>query len=110
MSRRIEKINKNIQRIFGEVLQTHADLPPDVLVTVSRVETAPNLRSAAIWLYIFPLAHAPNTMNTLFRQLYVMQGEVNRRLATRPLPRLFLKLDKGAQHADDISRMLKKLE
>jgi ribosome-binding factor A len=110
MAHRIPKVNKRIQRIFGEILQTKADLPPDVLVTVARVETAANLHSTTIWLYIFPLEQGEVTIAQLKQQLYDLQGIFNRTINTYPLPRITLKVDYGAQQAETIERRLKELD
>lgn len=110
MSRRLEKVNKQLQRICAEVLLTEAVLSPKVLVTVSRVNTTPNLRSAEVWLYVLPLAQGLATVKALQKQLYHLQGAVNRQLAMRPLPRLIFRLDAGAAHATTITRRLQELK
>lgn len=110
MSHRIEKVNKHIQRVFGEILQKEVDLPADVLVTVSHVETAANLQSATIWLYIFPMNIAEATLKTLRGNLFHLQGMLNRSLDFRPLPRISLHIDRGTQHAQTIEQHLNHLE
>lgn len=102
MSHRIVKINKLIQRLFGEILQREADIPEGVLVTVSAVDTTPNLQRTTIWLYISPLARGGEILEQLEGQLYELQGALNRALSRRPLPRITLKLDRGAEHAQRI--------
>jgi ribosome-binding factor A len=110
MSVRIDRINKLILRTFGEVLQTEADLPADVLVSVSRVDTTANLQSATIWLSVFPLEAGEATLKTLESSIYSLQGSLNRKLTFYPLPRIRLKLDYGAEHAEHIQRRLKELD
>lgn len=110
MSQRIAKVNSLIQRTFGEILQREADRPRDVLITISRVETTPNLKSADVWLYISPLEKAPDVMDILKVQMYDLQGEFNRAVNLRPLPRLILKVDKGASHAQTIEEKLVELK
>lgn len=109
MSDRIRKLNKHIQRTFGEVLQEEADLPSDILVTIARVDTAKNLQSTTVWLYIFPLEQAENILKSLKSQIYDLQGSLNKKLHLKPLPRLLLRIDYGAQHAEDIDRKLSDL-
>lgn len=109
MSRRLEKVNKHLQRICAEVLLTEASVSLDVLVTVSRVDTTPNLRSAEVWLYVLPLEKGPATLKSLQSQLYDLQGAVNRKLDMHPLPRLILRLDHGAAHAEKIEQRFNEL-
>jgi ribosome-binding factor A len=109
MSFRIDRINELILRTFGEILQSEADLPTDVLVTVSRVETTRNLQSATIWLSVLPVQQAEEVLERLHRDIYALQGSLNRKLTFHPLPRIRLALDYGAQHAERIERRLKEL-
>ncbi|MFH1353845.1 MAG: ribosome-binding factor A [bacterium] len=109
MSRRIDRVNKHIQRTFGEILQTEADLPKEVLVTVSGVETTHNLRSATVWLSVLPGEAAEITLQGLKKQMYELQGSLNRQLKLKILPRIYLKIDKGAAYAEKINRELNNL-
>lgn len=106
----MKKINSLIQQTFGEVLLEVADLPVDTMVTISKVDTASNLQSTTVWLYIFPLELADAVLDRLKPQMYDLQGEFNRRVHLKPLPRITLKLDHGAEHADKIERRLAELE
>ncbi|MBI1834173.1 MAG: ribosome-binding factor A [Candidatus Andersenbacteria bacterium] len=110
MSRRIEKINKHIQKTLGEIFQRETDIPPDVLVTISRVDTTPNLQSAAVWLYIQPLERGEDTLELLKKQLYDIQGALNRALQMRPLPRITLRLDLGSYHAQKLEEKLDEIK
>jgi len=87
-----------------------ANLPPDVLVTVSRVDTTANLKSTLIWLYVLPDTRGEEVLKLLTPQLYDLQGAFNRAVEMQPLPRLRLRLDHGAEHADTINRRLTDLE
>jgi ribosome-binding factor A len=109
MSHRLAKVNKHIQRLFGEILQTEVDLPPDVLVTVTRVDVTRNLASAEIFLSVYPLDQVETILTLLRSQIYELQGALNRRLDARPLPRIRLTPDYGPAHADTIDQAFKRL-
>lgn len=110
MSHRLAKVNKHLQRTLGKILLEEADVPPDVLVTISRVDTTPNLKSAKVWLYVHPSERAEEILKHLTNQLYDIQGSLNRVLDARPLPRILLRIDYGADHAETIERRLNELE
>lgn len=110
MKERLAKINKNIQRVFGEILHREADVPKEVMVTISKVETTPNLKSSTVWLYIFPTNQGEEILDRLKKQMYDLQGALNREVNMRPLPRIFLRLDHGAEHAESIEKTLASLE
>lgn len=105
----MEQVNANIKRMFGEILQIEADLPEDVIVTVTEVETTPNLRSAQVWLSIWPTDKGEDVIRRLKPQMYELQGALNRRLNMHPLPRIKLIIDHGAEHAEKIQRRLDEL-
>lgn len=109
MSRRIDRLNKHLRRIFGKILHEEAELPDGVLVTVANVDTAHNLQSATVWLSVFPTERAGAVVEDLNKQLYQLQGSLNQQLKLKILPRVYLKVDYGAQHAENIDRQLNKL-
>ena len=109
MPDRIARVNKHIQRTFGEILQAEANLPNDVMVTVANVETTKNLKVATIWLSIWPEKQAGRVIKKLKKQLYGLQGSLNRKIRLRPNPRIILSVDHGAQHAENIDRRLEEL-
>lgn len=109
-SDRIPKVNKHIQRVFGEILLEQADLPADAMVTIAQVETRPNLRSAIVYLYVFPVGRGEEVIERLTPQMYELQGALNRALDFHPLPRITLRLDNGAQYADHINQTFDSLK
>lgn len=109
-TRKIEKMNKNLQRVVGEIIHHEADLPLDVLVTVSRVEVTPNRRGAEVFLYIYPLPQAEQVVEHLRGQLYELQSVLNRRLDARVVPRIRFTVDYGAAHAAKIAERLDELK
>ena len=86
-------MNKHLQRTFGEILLEEADVPSDVLITISKVDTTPNLRKSTVWLYITPSERGPEILAILQEQMYHLQGTLNRALHLKPLPRIFLRLE-----------------
>lgn len=93
MNDRIAKVNKHIQRTFGEILLEEADLPTGVLITIAKVDTTPNLRKCTVSLYVSPLERGSEILAILKEQMYHLQGTLNRALHLKPLPRIFLRLE-----------------
>ena len=109
-SYRMGKVNAHIKRVFGDILQKEADLPNDVLITISSVETADNLRTADVWISVLPVNKARKAIKKLKPQMYHLQGTLNRELEMRPLPRISLRIDHGAEYSDEIERRLADLD
>ena len=103
------KVNSHIKRVFSDILQKEADLPNDVLVTVSAVETTRNLRAADVWISVLPANKARQVLKKLKPQMYHLQGVLNRELDMRPLPRIKFRIDHGAEYSDKIERKLANL-
>jgi ribosome-binding factor A len=108
-ARKLDKINTQMQRLVGEILHRHADVPPNVLVTISRVATAPNMRGAEVFLYIYPTEQAETVVESLRGQLYELQGFLNRAIDSHAVPRIRFTVDYGAEHADIINQRLRDL-
>ncbi len=106
VSERILKINKHILRTVSEILSESADIPSGVLVTISRVDTTPNLRFSRIYLYINPGSRAQETLDALKKQMYDIQGEMNRAMHLHPIPRISFRQDTGLDYADTINKKL----
>ena len=110
MSRRIERVNELIKRTFGNIVQKEADLPNDALVTVARVDTVANLSSSTVWISVYPQDRAKEILDSIQKQMYDLQGELNRTLDLHPIPRLRLQIDYGAQQSEQIEQAIRRLE
>jgi ribosome-binding factor A len=109
-ARKMDQMNTRIQRLVGEIIHQHADVPKDVLVTVTRVAVTPNRRGAEVWLSIYPTAQAEDVAEQLRTQLYELQGFLNRALDSKVVPRIRFTVDYGADHAATIEERLKQLK
>jgi ribosome-binding factor A len=109
MPHRIEKINKLVKRHIGEILIRDLDIKPGVFVTVSKVDTTPDLRYTRISLSIFPEKEANYILETLRKEAYQIQGKLNKRLVMKPLPRVEFFYDPTEVKADEIEKILKDL-
>ncbi|HCP08529.1 MAG TPA: 30S ribosome-binding factor RbfA [Candidatus Moranbacteria bacterium] len=109
MSARITKINSLIQQHMGEILTKDISLKAGVFVTVSKVDTTPDLRYTRIFISIFPEKEIDYTVKTLEKELYQIQGKLNKRLVMRPLPKIEFKVDMTESRADEIERLLKEI-
>lgn len=111
-SHRIEKVNALLQQLVGEIILTHVEIY-DALVTVSKVEASRDLKWAKIWISIVGAGDAKSSdkkiMETLEKNLYEIQGEVNRRLEMKIVPRLQLFLDTAPRYAQHINELIEQI-
>lgn len=109
MSTRITKINSLIQKNISEIITRDISLKPGVFVTVVKVDTTPDLRYTRIFVSIFPEKEIDYAAKTLKKELYQIQGALNKKLAMRPLPKIEFKIDLTESKADEIEKILKKI-
>ena len=109
MSNRIDKINELIQHNIAEIITQELDLKSGVFVTVAKVDTTSDLRYTRVFVSIFPEKEMDYAMKTLEKEIYRIQGMLNKKLSMKPLPRIEFKLDLTESKADEIEKLLKKL-
>ncbi len=110
MSKRIPRINQLIKKELGELILREIDFPKDVLVTITRVETDPNLKESKIFISVFPENNKQEILAILRREIYFLQQKINQRLKMRFLPRLVFFLEKKTAEAGEIEEILEKLK
>lgn len=106
MSERIQKINKLIKKHLGEILARELSLKPGLFLTISKVDTSKDLRYTHVSISVFPFKESDYALRTLSKELYSIQGALNKKLQMRPLPRLEFKLDSTEEEADKIEKIL----
>ena len=106
MSERTIKLNKLIKRHLGEIFLKELSLKPGLFLTVSKVDTTPDLRYTQVFISVFPYKESNYAIKTLAKELYSIQGSLNKKLKMRPLPRLKFELDPTEENADKIEKIL----
>lgn len=107
MSARTIKINELVKQHINEIILKELSLKSGVFVTVSKVDTTPDLRYTRIFVSIFPEKEIPYAEKTLTKELYRIQGALNRKLYMRPLPKVQFITDMTESKADEIEKLLK---
>ena len=109
---RLERVNALLRRAIGEALyKVFAGDPIDLAsVTVTRVETARNLRNATVSVSIFGHEHDRGTMlRKLAGKADALQTIINRELTLKYTPRLRFMLDGSVEKGDHVLEVLNKL-
>lgn len=109
MSERIIKLNKLIKKHLGEILIRELSMKPGVFLTISKVDTSPDLRYTRVFISIFPYKEADYALKTISKEMYSIQGALNKKLEMRPLPRLEFILDSTEEKADEIEQILREI-
>lgn len=104
---RIEKLNSLIQQLVGEIIHPYLTSQAG-LVTVSRVEVSKDTKWAKVWLSIIG-GDDDLIFDELKKNLYDIQGELNRQVDLKLVPRLQFYLDTSPRYAQHIDELIKKI-
>lgn len=104
---RIDKLNSLIQRLVGSSLMEFLDGQPG-LVTVSRVETSGDSKWAKVWISIVG-GDDDKIFAIISKNIYDIQGELNRRMGMKLTPRLQFFLDTTPRYVQHIDELIKKV-
>ncbi|MDP2864416.1 MAG: 30S ribosome-binding factor RbfA [bacterium] len=110
MSERIQRVNQLIKKELSQILLREVDFPKDILVTITRVDTSPNLRESKVFISTVPEDKAQMVLNTLNQKIYELQQKINRRLKMRPVPRIKFSEERETAEAGRIEELLEKLK
>ena len=108
-SQRIQKVNELLKRELGRIILKELEFPRDTLITITDVESSPDLREAKIWISVIPENQIFLAFRVLERNIYNLQKKLDKRLKMRPVPRIeFLKQSKLGE-AQKIEEILDKI-
>jgi len=88
MSNRIEKVNSLLQHEIGKILLRDFAFSPEILVTLTRVDTSANLIETKVYISVFPEEKSEGIIRALNKSVYDIQYKINRTLKMRPIPKI----------------------
>jgi ribosome-binding factor A len=110
MSNRLEKINSLLEHEIGKIILKDFAFSPEILVTLTRVDTTTNLIEAKVFISVFPEAKAAGIINALQKSVYDVQYKINRTLRQRPIPKIRFVKDVTISKAARIEELLVKAD
>ena len=111
---RIAKVNSLIQHELGPVLHEFLDWQKG-LVTITKVETSKDMKWAKIWISIFDPSSKDTAesdkkiMDFLTKNIYDIQGELNKHFHTKIIPRISFKLDVSPRYVEHIDELIREV-
>jgi len=110
-SNRMLRINELIRRELGELCEREIAVQARGLLTVTRVETSPDLRQANVYVSVMA---EPEERRHFFRLLHERRGhfqrEIGRRIEMKYTPVLHFELDELQAKADRVLAMIDHLQ
>ncbi|MDR3642445.1 MAG: ribosome-binding factor A [Candidatus Doudnabacteria bacterium] len=104
---RIAKVNSLIQHELGPILHEFLDWQ-NGLVTITKVDTSKDMKYCKVWISIFN-GDDDKIMAFLLKNIYDLQGEVNKHFQTKIIPRISFHLDTSPRYVEHIDEVLRKI-
>lgn len=109
MSNRIPKVNELLKHEVGAAIQRELEMPLGVLVTITRAQTEADLKTAKIFIRIYPENHSAGALDYLRKNARALQRGVNRRLQMKFVPELSFYLDKEGDETEEKEYEIEKI-
>lgn len=110
VNKRTQRVNQLIKRELSQLLLREIEFPPNVLLTITRVETSANLKESNVWVSVIPEERLEKTLETLSRSIYILQQRLNKRLKMRPIPKIKFLEEKETSRAGRVEKILEELK
>ena len=107
--KRSERINKLLLEEISEIVQRGLKDPRIGFVSITRVETTEDLRSAKVHVSLLEEERAGETLEALRHAAGMIRGELMHRIQARRIPELRFVHDRSIAHSIHIAEVLERL-
>jgi ribosome-binding factor A len=105
---RMRRVNEAIKEILGEAITTELKDPRIGFVTVTEVDTNPDLRAARVYVSVLGSEEERERSLAGLRSSHgFLQGKIASAMRMKRTPTLTFEYDESAERGDRISRLLK---
>ncbi len=99
-----------IRNEISQLVKREIDLPRDVLITITRVETSANLIQAKVFISVLPEDRTESIFRLLNSRIYELQQKFNKRVKMRPVPRLIFIKEESTKEAGRVEQLLEEVK
>jgi ribosome-binding factor A len=105
---RMRRVNESIKEILGDAITTELKDPRIGFVTVTEVDTSPDLRAARVYVSVLGTEEDRERSLAGLRSSHgFLQGKIASAMRMKRTPTLTFEYDESAERGDRISRLLK---
>lgn len=108
MSSRMRKVNSTIREVLADEIERLTDPRLD-MVSVTGVDTSPDLRSATVFISTLDLEQAPEAVAALTRASSRLQGALAGQVRMKYTPQLSFTIDSAVVEGEKIESILRHL-
>jgi ribosome-binding factor A len=111
MTQRTERVDELLRQEIGQILSREVADPRIGFVTVTDVETTPDLRHARLWVSVIgQKAERDETIHALERAMPFVRRQLGTRLRIKRIPEFHVRLDDSAERGTRVLHLLTELE
>ena len=111
MSERTKRVDELLQQEIGAIISREVADPRIGFVTITDVETTPDLSHAKVWVSVIgSTADREATLRALGHAMPFVRHELGKRLRIRRIPELHLRLDDALERGSRVLHLLSELE
>ena len=105
---RMRRVNESIKEIIGDAITTELKDPRIGFVTVTDVDTSPDLRAARVYISVLgDEEERERSLEGLRSSHGFLQGKIASAMRMKRTPTLTFEYDESAERGDRISRLLR---
>ncbi len=105
---RMRRVNESIKEILGDAITTELKDPRIGFVTVTDVDTTPDLRAARVYVSVLgSQEERERSLEGLRSSHGFLQGKIASAMRMKRTPTLTFEYDESAERGDRISRLLR---
>jgi ribosome-binding factor A len=109
-SHRIEQVNELIRSELAHIILRELEFPIGCLVTLIKVETASDLKTAKVFFSVLPTSYLDKAMKVLHKNHGRLQGFLGSRLKMQFIPKMEFKIDLSLEKAAHINELLEEVK
>jgi len=109
MTQRIAQINGLIKKELSNILLKGEGFDRNTLITITRVETTPNLAETKVFISVLPEQKNSEVMDFLKKNIYHIQQELNHTLFIKRVPKIVFHQEKKTVQAGKIEELLEEI-
>jgi ribosome-binding factor A len=111
VSQRTDRLDSQIRAELMQILQREMNDPRVGFATVTRVDTAPDLTQARVWVSVYgPDQDQAKTLIALTDAAGWLRRRLGERLTIRHIPRLEFRADESIADGDRVLKLLRDLD
>lgn len=110
MPQRTEKLNELLKHEISGLILRELDFSKDTIITVTAVETSPDLKQAEVRVSIMPSLRSSQVLRNLNFKAFNIQKLLNKKIKMRIIPKIIFEIDKSELKTKRIDELLKDIK